>query len=109
MANDRPRQTKRLEFHSILESLPGVVKAWYQRPPKNNMNLDNCILYTGKPGIRYADNHAYLKGTYYTVTFIHSDPDSETVDAILGLQYCSFDRHFISDDLHHDVFNIFFK
>lgn len=109
MANDRPRQTKRLEFHAIIEALPGVKKAWYQRPPKNNINLDNCIVYSGKPGIRYADNHAYLKGTYYTVTFIHSDPDSETVDAIQDLQYSSFDRQFISDDLYHDVFIIFFK
>lgn len=109
MANDRPRQTRRLEFHRIIEALPGVKKAWYQRPPKNNINLDNCIVYSGKPGIRYADNHAYLKGTYYTVTFIHSDPDSETVDVILELPYSSFDRQFISDDLYHDVFIIFFK
>lgn len=109
MANDRPRQTRRLEFHRIIEALPGVKKAWYQRPPKNQSNLDNCIVYSGKPGIRYADNHAYLKGTYYTVTFIHSDPDSETVDVILELPYSSFDRQFISDDLYHDVFIIFFK
>lgn len=109
MANDRPRQTKRIEFHNILEALPGVKKAYFQRPPKNQIQLDNTIVYSGKPGLKYADNHVYLKGTYYTVTFIHSDPDSETVDAILELQYCSFDRQFISDDLYHDVFTIFYK
>lgn len=109
MANDRPRQTKRIEFHHILEALPGVAKAWFQRPPKDQIQLDNTIVYTARPGLWYADNHTYIKGTWYTVTFIHSDPDSETVDAILELQYCSFDRQFISDDLYHDVFKIFYK
>lgn len=106
--NENPRQTKRIKFRNKLSDHTGVTKMYFQRPPKHITDFDRCIVYSGKPGLRYADNHAYIKGTYYTVTYIHSDPDDEVVDKLCDFPYSHFDRQFISDDLYHDVFIIFY-
>ena len=108
MANDRPRQTKRLEFDAKLRQVPGVKKTYFQRPPKTGMEY-NCILYSAKPDVRFrANNGIYLIGVEYTVTYIHNDPDDESVNYILThFQYVRYDRQYISDELYHDVFIIF--
>ena len=110
MANDNPRQTKRLEFQSKLETVPGVKKLYFQRPPTRDM-VYPCILYKGEPDIRYwADNQIYMKGTMYTVYYIHTDPDDENVEFLLTLfPYTRYDRQYVSDGLYHDVYNIFYK
>ena len=109
MANGRPRQTKRLEFHRLLQTIPGVRAVYFQRPPTNQMEYD-CILYkVERPNVVYADNGRYMYGTYYTVTFIHRDPDAEAFEKIMELPYTSFDRQYMADDLYHDVFTIFYK
>lgn len=106
MANER--QQRRLEFHSILEALPGVREAYYQRPPKTGM-VYPCILYSDRPRYNYANNQKYLIGTIYTITFITRDPDSDTRDYILAMPYTSFDREYTSEDLHHYVYTSHYK
>ena len=110
MANDNPRQTKRLEFHRKLESIPGVRKAYFQRPSNKGM-IYPCILYKAEPKVKYyANNMPYMMGTNYTVYYIHTDPDDEVVDYIVQhFQYASHDQQYIADGLYHDVYNIFYK
>ena len=42
------------------------------------------------------------------VTVIDSDPDSKIVNRVSMLPYCYFDRHYVQDNLNHDVFEIYF-
>ena len=44
----------------------------------------------------------------YMVTVIDSDPDSKIVNRVSMLPYCYFDRHYVQDNLNHDVFEIYF-
>lgn len=110
MANDNPRLTKRLEFHTKLETVPRVKGIYFQRPPTMDMKYP-CILYKGEPNIRYyADNGIYMKGTKYTLYYIHDDPDDDNVELLLTLfPYTTYDRQYVADGLYHDVYIIFFK
>ena len=58
--------------------------------------------------VKHADNGNYNRRIRYTVTVIDSDPDSEIVNRVSMLPYCYFDRHYVQDNLNHDVFEIYF-
>lgn len=84
----------------------GSDKVYYQPPGRLEYP---CIVYDKADyNIKYANDKKYFKKVLYTVTFIHKDPDDLTViDNLLDFDYCDFDRRFISDNLYHDVFNIY--
>ena len=56
-----------------------------------------------------ANNHLYLLRPGFQVTYINRDePDPEMVRTVLEhFPHSSYDRHFIADNLHHDVFMIY--
>ncbi len=56
----------------------------------------------------FANNCVYLQATAYQVTVIDEDPYSEIVKKVSKLPMCNFDRHFVSDNLNHDVFTLYF-
>lgn len=56
----------------------------------------------------YANDGVYLLGSKYSLTLINQDPDSDLVDKVAHLPACRFNRHYTKDNLHHNVFEIFF-
>lgn len=99
---------KRLELQSILEEILGSRNVYFQ-PPASFVMKYPCIVYERsdiKP--TRADNFNYLKQNRYLVTAIDKDPDSAIPDRLMDLPYCSFNRHFVSDNLNHDVFILYF-
>ena len=69
------------------------------------------------PAIRYqkaedityhGDNIKYLNRNCYDITVIDNIPDNEVIKKILELPYSSFDRHYVSDNLNHDVITLYF-
>ncbi len=98
----------REDLQAILEELLGSRNVYFQ-PPESLKLKYPCIVYE-RSDIRKvkADNIGYLKHKQYMVTVIDEDPDSELPDKMLELPYCSFDRHFVSDNLNHDVFDLFY-
>ena len=98
----------RIELQSFLEELLGSNNVYFQ-PPENIEIKYPCIIYIRdyiKP--QYADNSTYSSAKRYEITLIDKDPDSAIVDKLASLPMCSFDRHFTSDNLNHDVFNLYF-
>lgn len=55
-----------------------------------------------------ADDLKYLHKPLYEVTLIDKNPESEFVYKILELPYCSDANEFITDNLYHHVFNLYF-
>jgi len=98
----------RLELKTLLETLLGSNKVYFQPPPGYMMSYP-CIVYQ-RSNIRSksADNAPYNLTKEYTVTVIDADPDSAIPDKVSKLPRAIFDRHFVSDNLNHDVFNILF-
>ena len=55
-----------------------------------------------------ADDRVYRQTFHYSVTVIDTKPDSEMTAAMGLLAKASHDRHFISDNLYHDVFSVWY-
>ena len=98
----------RLELQELFVEILGNDNVYFQRPPKDKM-IYPCILYNIDFRLSdWADGIPYKRDKRYLVTVIDPDPDSLIPDAIGALPKCVFDRFFVSDNLNHNVFKLFF-
>lgn len=100
--------SNRLELHEILCDILGSRNVYFQPPESVRMKY---------PAIRYSlndidNNHAndgvYIQSTRYQIIVMDKNPDSLIADDISKLPRCSFDRHYVSDNLSHYVFTIYY-
>lgn len=98
----------RLELQTTLEEILGSRNVYFQPPSSVRMQYP-AIVYSRKDiEKRSADDRAYRKLPSYELVLIDKNPDSQFIVKILDLPYCSFDRHYESDNLNHDVFTLYF-
>lgn len=99
---------RRLELHAKFKEILGSDNVYYQ-PPESLKLKYPCLVYS-KYDIptNKANNSTYISNTRYDITHISRQPDSPVIDELLSLQYCCYDRHYISDNLHHDVLTIYY-
>ena len=98
----------RLELHSVLQELLGSSNVYYQPPESIKMQYD-AIKYSKKNIVsKYANDRKYSMMDCYEVTVISRLPDNPVIKKLLSLPYCSYDRHYIADNLHHDVLTIYY-
>lgn len=98
----------RLDLQNKLEELLGNRHVYYQPPESLKMEYP-CIRYSKNKIIsKYANNKKYINTNLYTLTVIDRRPDNEVIQKILELPLSSFDRHYVSDNLNHDVINLYF-
>ncbi len=99
----------RIDLQSKLEDILGSRNVYFQ-PPENLKIKYPAIIYSlNKINLRFADNTPYMKGKNYTVILIHTDPDNEVVDNMLAaFSYISFERNYVSENLYHYVFELYF-
>ena len=98
----------RLELQAKLEELLGSENVYYQPPSSMQMNYDAIVYSRSRIDNTFASNTVYSQAKAYTVTTICNKPDQEIVDKVSRLPMCRFERHFISDGLHHDVFTLYY-
>lgn len=99
----------RLDLHNILVDLITPNKVYFQ-PPSSIKLTYPCIIYTlDDISTKYANSEKYIKMKAYMVTVIDSNPDSDIPDKLHELEYCNFNRHFVTDNLNHYVFTLFYK
>lgn len=96
----------REELHELLTTITPNV--YYQAPVNVNMRYP-AIVYERR-SIRKvsANNTVHRMDKSYLLTVMTDDPDSEIVDKIAQLQYCSHDNHFVRDGLYMDTFVIYY-
>lgn len=98
----------RLELQSKFEDILGNRNVYFQPPSSVRMQYP-AIVYSRKDiEGRFANDKIYRKLPCYEAILIDKNPDSEFIDKVLDLPYCSFDRHYEADNLNHDVFTIFY-
>lgn len=115
----------RLELQSILEEIfrifsdeDGYQHVYYQPGPNVTLHYP-CVVYTVDGYSPYrADNKKYVTNWSYRLTIVDPDPISSCIneektktiiDAISELPKCSYIRHFVNENLNHDVFRIYYK
>ena len=98
----------RLELHEVLCGILKSKSCYFQPPSSVRMQYP-AIVYSRKDvEKRSADDIAYRKLPCYELILIDKNPDSEFIEKLLDLPYCSYDRHYESDNLNHDVFTLYF-
>ena len=99
---------RRLSLQTTLEAILGSENVYFQ-PPEKFKFVYPCIVYSRDGGpSQFADNIPYKNYRRYSVTVIDINPDSTIPEKVAMLPICSFDRHYIVDNLHHDVYNLYY-
>ena len=100
--------SSRLNLQAELEEILGNRNVYFQPPSSVRMQYP-AIVYSRKDvDKRPADDIPYRKLPVYDLILIDKNPDSVVIDKLLDLPYCSFVRHYESDNLNHDVFTIYY-
>lgn len=98
---------KRLKIQKLFEDMLGNKNVYYQ-PPSSLRIKYPCIIYKWDSSeTTYADNLKYQKAKGYEVMYIDKNPDSDVPDKIENLQFCRYQRHYVSNGLNHYVFKLF--
>ena len=99
---------RREQFQHILEEILGSRNVYFQ-PPESVKLQYPAIVYSREPiTTLHADNIIYKKHYSYSVTLIDKKSDSVFIDKIMELPYCNHLRHYVSDNLNHDIFTIYY-
>lgn len=99
---------RRLELHQILKNILGSNNVYFQ-PPSNTQLKYPCIIYERSDiDVKYADNLRYVNMVRYSMILIGRSPESDLVERLLDLPYCSYDRFYTADSLNHDTFTIYY-
>lgn len=100
--------SNRVELQAKLERILGSRNVYYQPPESVKINYPAIVYSRDDIDTRYADDKAYTYTKRYEIIVIDRKPDNEVIDRILELPLCSFDRHYTSDNLHHDVLTLYY-
>ena len=96
------------DLHSIFVDLLGSANVYFQEPPTTQMKYP-CILYSrDDTKTEFANDTPYIHTKRYMVTVIDRNPDSVIPDKISNLPMSRFDRAYAKDNLHHDIFVLYY-
>ena len=98
----------RTSLHSMLVEAFGSNRVYYQTP--ENFKMEYPALRYSKSDIisRNADDIKYSAYTRYEIIIIDKKPDNISLNKILSMPLSSYDRHYVSDGLHHDVITLYY-
>lgn len=99
---------RRLKLQDILEKVLGSDHVYFNAPSSLRMQYPAILYSRTNIDKTNADNIAYLLNAEYQIILIDSDPDSSYIDSLCQLPKCRHVRHYESDGLSHDVFQIIF-
>ena len=98
----------RVKLHNLLKELLGSEYVYYQSPEAPKMSYP-AIKYSKKSILStYANNAKYSMRDCYELIVIAKLPDNPVIKKLLALPYCSYDRHYVADNLNHDVLTIYY-
>lgn len=83
-------------------------RVYFQPPSSVFMKYPAIIYERNNFDMRHADNSLYIRKCRYTITVIDPDPDSPIPRLVSELPMCRSDRHFYTDNLNHDTFDIYY-
>ena len=100
-------ENRRLELHEKFCEILGSRNAYFNPPESVKLNYP-AIVYNPKPiDNSFANNGVYMQSQGYKVTVIDEDPEGLIAKKISQLPTCRPTSHFTSDNLVHDVFELY--
>ena len=100
---------RRLELQECLMEILGSKNVYFQPPASVQLSYP-CVIYSvGNGDIKRADNLVYAYTNSYEVMFIYKKPNMEILEQMLrSFSMCSVSRVYVTDNLNHYVFNIYY-
>lgn len=105
---DLPQRMQKLRADAI--ALLGDGVHVYIEPPSNILLQYPALVIFRSSGLsKFANNMPYHFTNNFDLTYISYDPDDANVEKIvMGFPMIRLNRHFTSDDLHHDSFLLYY-
>ena len=100
----------RLDLQNDLVDILGSNHVYFQ-PPEDCKIKYPCFIYErNNVNVKHADDVKYIKAMQYELMYISKDPDTNAfIEKVLdSFKYCSHTRHFVSDNLNHEVFDLYY-
>ena len=97
----------RIDLQTTLQDILGSKNVYYDPPETLKISYPAIIYSKIVLTNKKADDANYHINTIYDITVIDKRPDNPVIKKLLELPYCSYDRHFVSDNLHHDTLTIY--
>ena len=99
---------RRVSFHNVLVGILGAAPVYFD-PPETVIMKYPAIVYSRKNiQPRRANDSLYGSRVAYDVTVIAKNPDHDYVALLLKLPLSNYGRHYVVDNLHHDVLTIYY-
>ena len=98
----------REELQTKLEALLGSRNVYYQPPESLKMKYPAIRYSRSDIESKHADNMKYSNFNRYEIIVIDNRPDNEVINKILLLPHSKFDRHYVANNLNHDVINLYY-
>lgn len=96
----------REDLHEMLVECLGSKYVYFQ-PPETLKLTYPCIIYERiGMSVKFADDSKYIRHKKYQITVVDSNPISSIPDKVLDIKYCRFVRHYATQGLNYDVFEI---
>ena len=98
----------RLELQKNLSEILRSNNVYFQPPSSIQMKYPAIVYSLNVINVASADNNAYKLDHSYMITLISQLPDNEVIDRLLMIPTCRFDRSYLSNNLYHYVFTLYF-
>lgn len=98
----------RIDLQTLLETLLGSENVYYDPPTSLAMKYPAIRYSKSDIDTVYANNSTYKSMKRYEIIVIDKKADNPVIEKLLNLPYCSFDRHYKSDNLNHDVLILYY-
>lgn len=99
---------RRVELQRMLEGLLGTRNVYFQPPTGMKLQYPCIVYHLDAANDVHASDRIYRRLYRYSLTYITKNPEDPMRDTIDNLQYCRFDRFFVSDNLNHFVYTIYY-
>lgn len=101
--------SRRDDFDKELREVLGSNNTYFQPPESVKLEYP-CIRYSlSTDSDRFANDRSYIFYEGYEVTVISKDPDQTFKDELKEkFRHCSWNRSYVSDNLNHNVYKIYY-
>lgn len=97
----------RMDLQKVLRDILGSSNVYYQPPESKKIEYPAIVYFLDNVDFIFADDVKYKRTDRYTIQLITRDPESSFINDILELDYCNFERSYVTDNLNHFIFEIF--
>lgn len=104
----RSLEQRSQKLQAVFEDLLESRNVYYNPPSSVHMRYPAIRFTRSNISNTFANDAVYGQTYRYEVTVIDEDPDCKYVDKVSKLPMCSFNRAFVSDNLYHNVFTLYF-